>query len=134
MTDEEALELVKLAFPPRAPVRLVSPRPVAPAPPRAPWTDLRHWVARHGAQVVDWIAAAGGHTRTGRIPRAYLPTRLKSEPEALGWLLQAVAGAGFTVWQVDDDMPWPRDTPFGPTLPPDPQPKPPGTPTWRPRP
>jgi hypothetical protein len=130
MTDEEALELVKLAFPRPGP-----PARAAPRPPRAPGpTCATGWPAGADAEVVDWIAAAGGHTRTGRIPRAYLPTRLKSEPEALEWLLQAVAGAGFTVWQVDDDMPWPRDTPFGPTLPPDPQPKPPGTPTWRPRP
>jgi hypothetical protein len=102
MTNAEALELVRLAFPrPGTPVQHTPPQP---------WTDLRHWVARFGAdsaEVVDWIAAAGGHTRTGRIPRAYLPTRIRQHPEAMEWLLQAVCGAGFTVWQVDDDMPWP---------------------------
>lgn len=106
MTDAEALELVKLAFPrPGAPVQGRAPRP---------WTDLAHWVARYGAdtaEIVDWIAAAGGHTGASpdkwAIPRAYLPTRLRQHPEPLEWLLQAVCGAGFTVWQVDDDMPWP---------------------------
>jgi hypothetical protein len=107
MTDAEALELVKLAF----------PRPGTPVPhtPPQPWTDLRHWAARFGAdsaEIVDWIAAAGGHVGASpdkwRIPRAYLPTRLRSEPEALEWLLACVLGTGFTVWQVDDAMPWPR--------------------------